>query len=187
MKNVFFFYSVCLFVFLYKTPSTEAESCGRSESGRTLSSSMEALVGPFRNQRASCWVLSSLRCTLPAPSPVQMVLAFWLWAAKRRRAHTHTWAHTHTCACAHARTHTPTHAHTCARTLSHLYTHSESDGENTAPFEDLWEGLPLTSITCRAGPFSSSLALGRTRSAQLYPTSPASGCRPLPESGAASG
>lgn len=170
-----------MFVFLYKTPSTEAESCGRSESGRTLSSSMEALAGPFRNQRASCWVLSSLRCTLPAPSPVQIVLAFWLWAAKRRRAHTHTRAHTH------ARTHTPTHAHTCARTLSHLYTHSESDGENTAPFEGLWEGLPLSSITCWAGPFSSSLALVRTRSAQVYPTSPASGSLPLPESGAASG
>lgn len=84
-----------------------------------------------------------------------------------------------------ARAHTPTHAHTCARTLSHMYT--QSDGENTAPFEDLWEGLPLTSITCWAGPFSSSLALVRTHRAQVYPTSPASGSLPLPESGAASG
>lgn len=117
----------------------------------------------------------------------------WSWLSgcgqPRGDARTHTLGHTRTHARAHthARTHTPTHAHTCARTLSHLYTHSESDGENTAPFEDLWEGLPLTSITCRAGPFSSSLALVRTRSAQVYPTSPASGSLPLPESGAASG
>lgn len=93
------------------------------------------------------------------------------------RAHTHTLGHT--------RTHPRTRTH--ARAHSRTCTHTQSDGENTAPFEDLWEGLPLTSITCWAGPFSSSLALVRTHRAQVYPTSPASGSLPLPESGAASG
>lgn len=98
----------------------------------------------------SCWVLSSLRCTLPAPSPVQMVLAFWLWAAKRGHTHRHT----------------------------HTYTYSETDKETCcptghAPFEDLWAGLPAgnssPSTEGHIGLLSSSLALARTRSAQVYP------------------
>lgn len=113
LKNVFLLFA-CLFVFLYKTPSTEAESCGRSESGRTLSSSMEALAGPFRINMLP--VGYSHLSAVPSLLPLQFRWSWLSGCGQPRgdaRAHTHTLGHTRT----HPRTRTHARAH--SRTCTH--------------------------------------------------------------------
>lgn len=130
IEKCFLFYFVFFsFLFLYKTPPTEAGSCGRSESGRTLSSSVEALAGPVRNQR---FLLGTHLSAVPSLLPLQFRWS-WLSGCGQPRGDTHT------------------------DTLTH--THSETDKETRcpighAPFEDLWAGLPATP----AHPLSAALA-----------------------------
>lgn len=94
IEKCFLFYFVFFsFLFLYKTPPTEAGSCGRSESGRTLSSSVEALAGRLEIS-VSCWVLIS-----PLYPPCSLSSSDgpgFLAVGSQEGTHTQTHSHIHT-------------------------------------------------------------------------------------------